>query len=129
MNRLECYTDEIMKKMDKLHMEFSAPNGESIRMVQKRAITFLEFYIEQAKKQSIEENREISIVIFSHVHLIRAVLQYYLQSNPKYTWLIKQNNTAISEIVFNQYGISLVKVNDTGHLKFLMPESLEKKLI
>ncbi|CAF2825428.1 unnamed protein product [Rotaria sp. Silwood2] len=126
MDRLECYTDEIMKKLDELHMEFCAPNGESIRMVQKRAITFLEFYIEQAKNQSIEENREISIVIFSHANLIRAVLQYYLQSNPKYTWLIEQNNASISEIVFNQYGISLVKVNDTGHLKFLMPESLEK---
>ncbi|CAF4750544.1 unnamed protein product, partial [Rotaria sp. Silwood2] len=47
-------------------------------------------------------------------------------SNPKYAWLIRQNNTGISEIVFNQYEISLVKVNDTGHLKFLMPESLEK---
>ncbi|CAF1424058.1 unnamed protein product [Rotaria sp. Silwood1] len=127
MNRFECYTNNIMKKMEELHIEFSPPNGESIRMVQKRAITFLELYIEQAKKQSIEENRTISIIIFTHANLIRSVLQYYLESNPKYTWLIGQNNTAISEILFNQYGTSLIKVNDSGHLKFLLPESLEKE--
>ncbi|CAF1131868.1 unnamed protein product [Rotaria sordida] len=129
INRRECYTDEIIQKMSELHMEFSAPNGESIRMVQKRAIEFLELYIEQAKKQSIEENREISIIIFTHANLIRAVLQYYLQSNPKYTWLINQNNTAISEILFNQYGMSLVRVNDTGHLTFLIPKLSEKNLM
>ncbi|CAF2842006.1 unnamed protein product [Rotaria sp. Silwood2] len=111
--------------MKELHIDFSSPDGESIRMVQKRAIAFLEPYIEQAKKQSIEENREISIVIFTHANLIRAVIQYYTESNPKYTWLIGQYNTSISEILFNQHGISLVKVNDIGHLKFLIPESSE----
>ena len=37
-----------------------------------------------------------------------------------------QENTAINEILFNQYGTSLIKVNDTGHLVFLIPESSEK---
>ncbi|CAF4331493.1 unnamed protein product, partial [Adineta steineri] len=126
LNRQSCYTKDIREQMDKLHIEFSAPNGESLRMVQKRAIDFLEPYIDQAKKQSIEENREISIIIFTHGNLIRAVLQYYLQSNTKYTWLIKQENTSISEILLDQFGTSLVKVNDSGHLIFLIPESLEK---
>ncbi|CAF0848150.1 unnamed protein product [Adineta steineri] len=126
LNRQSCYTEDIREQMDKLHIEFSAPNGESLRMVQKRAIDFLEPYIDQAKKQSIEENREISIIIFTHGNLIRAVLQYYLQSNTKYTWLIKQENTSISEILLDQFGTSLVKVNDSGHLVFLIPESIEK---
>jgi broad specificity phosphatase PhoE len=127
MNRSSCYTADIMQQMHKLHIEFSAPEGESLRMVQKRAIELLEPYIEQAKQQSIEENREVSIVVFTHANLIRTVLQYYLQSNPRYAWLIGQENTAISEILFNQYGTSLVKVNDSGHLIFLIPDSLEKK--
>ncbi|CAF4382769.1 unnamed protein product, partial [Adineta steineri] len=49
-----------------------------------------------------------------------------LQSNTKYTWLIKQENTSISEILLDQFGTSLVKVNDSGHLVFLIPESIEK---
>ncbi|CAF3415094.1 unnamed protein product [Rotaria socialis] len=123
LNRRECYTDEIMQKMDKLHVDFRAPDGESIRMLQKRAIEFLKLYIEQAEQQSIKENREVSIVVFTHGNLIRAVLQHYLQSDPKYTWLIKQNNTAISEILFNEHGMALAKVNDSAHLIFLIPES------
>ena len=126
MNRNLCYTPEIMQQMNETHIEFSAPQGESMRMVQKRAVEFLEPFIEQAKKQSIEENREIIIGIFTHANLIRTVLQYYLQSNPKHAWLIGQNNTAITEILLNQYGTSLVRVNDSGHLAFLIPETSDK---
>jgi broad specificity phosphatase PhoE len=122
-NRVSFYTSEVMQQMKDLHIEFSAPNGESIRMVQKRAVEFLGPIIEQAKKQSILENREISIVIFTHANLIRAVLQYYLQSNPQHTWLLGQDNTAITEILLNQYGTSVVKTNDSAHLTFLIPES------
>jgi broad specificity phosphatase PhoE len=125
LNRGACYTKEVFQQMKELDIEFSAPKGESLRMVQKRAIEFLEPFIEQAKKQSIEENRETSIVVFTHANLIRTVLQYYLQSNPKHTWLIEQNNTNITEILFNQYGTSLVKMNDSGHLAFLIPELTE----
>jgi broad specificity phosphatase PhoE len=123
MNRALTFTPEIREQMDELHFEFCPPNGESKRIVQKRAIAFLEPIIEQAKKKSIIENREISIVIFTHANLIVSVLQYYLQSNPKYAWLIKQNNTAINEIVLNQHGISVAKVNDHSHLVFSIPET------
>lgn len=121
-DRESCYTNDIMKQLNDLHIEFCAPQGESLRMVQKRAIEFLEPFIEQAKKQSIEENREVSMVIFTHANLIRTVLQYYLQSTPNHAWLIGQNNTGITEVLFNQYGTSLVRLNDSGHLTFLIPE-------
>lgn len=124
--RKECYTDEIKKKMDELNMDFRAPGGESMRMVQDRAVPFLESYIEKAKEQSIQEKREVSLVVFTHANLLRAVLQYYLQSNPKHAYLIEQYNTAITEILFNEHGVSLVKANDSAHLKLPIPESSEK---
>ncbi len=37
-------------------------------------------------------------------------------------WLIGQNNTAINEILLNEHGISIIKVNDDSHLIFLIPE-------
>ena len=122
MSRALAFTPEIIQQMDELHLEFCPPNGESKQMVQKRGITFLEPIIEQAKNESIIENREISIAIFTHSNFITSVLQYYLQSNPKHAWLIRQNNTAINEIVLNNRGISLVKVNDDSHLIFSIPE-------
>ncbi|UJR34662.1 hypothetical protein I4U23_027439 [Adineta vaga] len=123
VSRCLCYTSDVMKQMNELHFEFIPPEGESLRMVQKRAIDFLEPYIEQAKQRSLNEKREITIVIFTHANFIRAVLQYYTQSNPRYAWIIGQANTAITEILFYQHGISLVKVNDSAHLLFPIPET------
>jgi len=121
-NRALIHTPEIMQQMDELNIEFCPPNGESKRMVQKRALAFLEPIIEQAKDESLIENREISIGIFTHANFIRSILQYYLQSNPKHVWLIGQNNTAINEILLNEHGISIIKINDDSHLIFLIPE-------
>ncbi|UJR14447.1 hypothetical protein I4U23_001444 [Adineta vaga] len=126
-NRYLCYTAEIMTRMSDLHIEFSSPNGESIRMVQKRAIEFLEPYIERAKQQSIEENREISIAIFGHANCTRSILQYYLETNARYSWLIGQENTSITEILFNEHGTAMVKVNDAAHLTFPIPDLSEEK--
>ncbi|CAF0793056.1 unnamed protein product [Adineta ricciae] len=125
-NRYLCYSADIMTQMNDLHIEFTPPNGESIRMVQKRAVNFLKPYIEQAKQRSIEETREISIAIFGHANCIRSIIQYYLELNPKYTWLIGQQNTAMSEILFNEHGTALVKVNDAAHLTFPIPGSSEE---
>ncbi len=127
LNRQSCYSDEIIKHMNEVHMEFSAPKGESLTMVQKRGVEFLEPIIEQAKQRSIEEKREILIVVFTHGNFIRPVLQFYLQSTPRHAWLIGQKNTAITEILFNRYGTSLVKLNDSGHLTFLIPELSTKE--
>ncbi|CAF3822440.1 unnamed protein product [Rotaria sp. Silwood1] len=128
MSRALAFTPEVIQQWNELHFEFCPPNGESKRMVQKRALAYLEPIIEQAKNQSLEENREISIGIFTHANLIQSILQYYLQSNPKYAWLIKQNNTAINEILLNEHGISVVKVNDDSHLRFLIPEMQNESL-
>ena len=126
LHRAVTYDAKALQRMVELHVEFSAPEGESIRMVQKRVNDFLQPHIEQAKKQSIAENRDISIGVFTHANLIRAMLQHYLQSTPEYTWLIDQRNTAINEITFNRHGTCLVKTNDTGHLIFPVPETSDR---
>lgn len=116
---------EAIQEMNRLQIEFCAPGGESLRMVQKRAIEALEPYVEKAKKLSVDEDREVSIVAFTHGGLIQSVLQYYLQSKLRDAWLIQQHNTAINEIVLDPRGVSLAKVNDYGHLMFLIPESVD----
>ncbi|CAF1562827.1 unnamed protein product [Rotaria sp. Silwood1] len=100
MSRALAFTPEVIQQWNELHFEFCPPNGESKRMVQKRALAYLEPIIEQAKNKN----------------------------NPKYAWLIKQNNTAINEILLNEHGISVVKVNDDSHLRFLIPEMQNESL-
>ncbi|CAF4242283.1 unnamed protein product [Adineta steineri] len=124
LDRKSPHILEAIDEMRRLQIEYCAPEGESLRMVQKRAITYLEPLIERAKEQSIIENREISLVIFTHGGLLQSVLQYYLQSKLCDAWLIQQHNTAINEILLNENGVSLVKVNDYGHLIFSIPELL-----
>lgn len=126
LHRAVTYDAKVLQRMIELHVEFSAPGGESIRMVQKRANDFLEPHIEQAKKQSIAENRDISIGVFTHANLIRAMLLHYLQSTPEHAWLIDQRNTAINEIIFNRHGTCLVKTNDAAHLLFPIPETSDR---
>ena len=123
LDRRECHTDEVIQRRSETHFEFSAPNGESLRMVQKRGVEFLEPVIERAKEASMAENRDIFIGVFAHANFFRSLLQYYTQCNPKDAWLIGQNNTAITELLFNQHGTALVRVNDSGHLLFAIPES------
>ena len=123
LNRRQCYTDEIIRRMSETNIEFSAPNGESLRTVQKRGIEFLEPVIERAKQESMAQNRDIFIGVFAHANFFRSLLQYFTQCNPKDAWLIGQNNTAITELVFSQLGTALVRVNDSGHLLFAIPET------
>ncbi|CAF1331839.1 unnamed protein product [Rotaria sordida] len=128
MSRGLAFTPEVIQQWNELHFEYCPPNGESKRMVQKRTLAYLEPIIEQAKNQSLRENREISIGIFTHGNLIQSILQYYLQSNSKYAWVIQQNNTAINEILLNEHGISAVKINDDNHLRFLISEMQNESL-
>lgn len=123
LDRSSKYIQEAIQEMKRLDIEFCAPEGESLRMVQNRAIAALEPYIEQAKLESIEQNREICIGVFTHGGLIQSVLQYFLKSDIKQAWLIQLNNTAISEIRLIDNGASLIKVNDYGHLTFILPET------
>ncbi|CAF3376210.1 unnamed protein product [Rotaria socialis] len=122
LDRKSPHIQEAIEKMKRQNAVFCAPEGESLDMVQKRAIAALEPYVEQAKQESIVKNRKITIVIFAHGGVIQSLLQYYLQSNMRDAWLIRQHNTAINEIILNENGVSLVKVNDYGHLTFLISE-------
>ncbi|CAF0737739.1 unnamed protein product [Didymodactylos carnosus] len=119
IHRHEIYTPQTIQKMEVLNFDHSAPNGESLRQVQRRALKFLNPLIDRAKKESIKQNRSITIGIFSHGGTIRSLIQHFIQSNPKTAWLISNENTAINEFVIDPRGTMCVRVNDVGHLLLL----------
>jgi len=123
--RSELYTTEIIDEMKRLHMNYAAPGGESLFDLQIRATAFLLPVIERAKSLSIQENRVVTIGLFVHYGTVTTLVQFFTKSDPTQTWLIKNENTAITEILFETRGISLVRMNDFSHL-YLLPEGLNQ---
>ena len=58
LERKHVYTPEVHKDMLDLHMDFTAPGGESLRVVQQRAMTFMATEVERWRQTSIKENRQ-----------------------------------------------------------------------
>lgn len=122
-NRRDTYNEQVLREMSEKILDFTPPNGESMRIVQKRCIDYLQTFLDQAKQQSIEQKRIIRIAVFTHGNTIRGLLQYFLQTEPKYSWLPEIHNTSITQITFNQHGIVLSKTNDDAHLILTIPDS------
>ncbi|CAF4663461.1 unnamed protein product, partial [Rotaria magnacalcarata] len=56
LDRKSPHILEAIAEMRRQNIVFCAPEGESLDMVQKRAIAALEPYVEQAKQESIVKN-------------------------------------------------------------------------
>jgi broad specificity phosphatase PhoE len=62
-DRHTVYTPQIIEQMRVEHMDFCAPDGESLRMVQTRAWNWMETIIEQAKIKSSNQKRKYTAYI------------------------------------------------------------------
>jgi len=126
MERKDVYTAQVHKEMLDLHMDFKAPGGESLRDVQERAIAYMNGELERWKERSMSDKREIVLGVFAHGGCIRAMLQHFIGVHDQFTWLVAQDNTAISELLIDVRGTALIRLNDTAHLKYTMqkPELL-----
>jgi broad specificity phosphatase PhoE len=101
-------------------MDFKAPGGESLRDVQERAIAYMSKEVDRWKERSVQEKREIVLGVFAHGGCIRAMLQHYIGVHDQFTWLVAQDNTALSELLIDVRGTALLRLNDTAHLKYTM---------
>jgi broad specificity phosphatase PhoE len=123
--RAKVYTPARIAEMAQSHIRFQPPNGESLQMVQDRAIKVLQPAIEQGKTKSITLKRPYSIGLYAHGGTIRTLLQHYLGLEERFTWLLHQDNTAINEILFDARGIAGVRINDAAHWKMQWNEEME----
>ena len=102
------------------HLDFSAPNGESLRDVLTRATNFLNVEIDKWRIVSEKEKREVTLGVFAHGGSIRTILNSYLGIRDEWTWLVCQDNTAMNEIVFDTRGTATMRINDAAHLRYAM---------
>lgn len=85
------------------------PNGETFQDVQNRAIGRL---IELS-----EEYPDKTVVIAAHGAVIRTMLAAAVHSPLRYLWSFRQDNTALSIILYNSDGFLLQLANSTEHLR------------
>ncbi|MGA1047686.1 MAG: histidine phosphatase family protein [Minisyncoccia bacterium] len=112
--RQDIYTDEQLKKINTAGYLFTPPNGESQRMVQRRASNWLEDEILYNSK--FQGKEEKTILIFSHGLVIKTLLHYILGFSDRYIYRFKLDNTGICEFRYTEEGWFPIAINDTKHL-------------
>jgi broad specificity phosphatase PhoE len=114
--RAQLYTAEVHRAMLDLHVDFHAPNGESLRDVRHRASTFLHTVLPLLQEKSEREHRSLSIAFFTHGMLIRTMIQHLMGSDETMAWRIGCQNVSLSEFVLDKHGTIVVRINDAAHL-------------
>jgi broad specificity phosphatase PhoE len=112
-NRTDIYTPNQIEIIEKQNIDFTPPNGESQRMVEQRMHEYI------ANNCLTRQNQ--TIAVFSHGLAIKCFLRGVMDSDPRLTYKIVIDNTAICRVKYSERGWHLVCVNDVSHIP---PEQL-----
>ncbi len=112
--RSEIYTPTQKAQVNTAGYLFIPPNGESQRMVQRRASNWLEDEI--IYNPQFQTDYQQTILIFSHAIVIKTLLHYILGFSDRYIYRFALENTAICEFKFTEEGWFPVSINDSSHL-------------
>ncbi|KAL0209788.1 hypothetical protein P9112_009872 [Eukaryota sp. TZLM1-RC] len=115
-SRHDVYTSEQLLKINTAGYLFKPPNGESQRMVQRRASNWLEDEILWNQVHHNEGDEPRYILIFSHAIVIKSLLHYILGFSDRFIYRFCLDNTGICEFKYNDDGWFPVTINDTSHL-------------
>lgn len=107
--RTEAYASPNKELIESDPWNFSAPNGESQKQVEKRMLNFI--------YNDVLKNNYNSVAIFSHGMAIKCLYRGIMNTPPKDTYKMQIDNTAISEFDYDGKNFNLIRFNDTSHLK------------
>ncbi len=94
---------------------FVPPEGESLRMVQRRMANWLEDEIIY-NQDLVEKERSLKVAIVGHGNASRCWFQYIMGFDDHLILRIRLDNCGISRFIFNKGGWSVVGINDSSHL-------------
>ena len=84
------------------------PQGESFSALQERAINKI--------KEIILNHENDTVVIVAHGAILRTILAFALHMPLRYLWSLRQFNTAVNILSFNQGNFIVELLNSTAHL-------------
>ncbi|MDR1773559.1 MAG: histidine phosphatase family protein, partial [Clostridioides sp.] len=85
------------------------PQGETLHIVKKRT----DELIEELNKKYDNKN----IVLVTHSITARVMLLSFLNSGMENIYNIRQGNTALNIVKFEDYGPVIIRMNDTNHIE------------
>jgi len=100
---------------DETPQDFRAPGGETLAILQKRALGELTALVHKHQGQTI--------AIVSHSVTLQIVILGILGLGTELYWHIRQSPCCINELIHNWRGFVLVRLNDTSHLQSTYSEN------
>jgi 2,3-bisphosphoglycerate-dependent phosphoglycerate mutase len=99
---------------------FVGPQGESMRVVQRRVSNWLEDEIIYNESLTGRPNT-LTIGIVGHGNSSRALFQHIIGFDERFLRRLALDNTSISRFVFDRGGWAIVSLNDSAHLRGAEP--------
>ena len=112
----EAWTPETQIYMGLKGSHFVGPDGESLRMVERRMSGWIEDEIIY-NKELIQKEQSLKIAIVGHGNSGRCLFHYIMGFDERFILRIGIANTSISRFVFDREGWSVLCLNDDRHLK------------
>ena len=111
----EAFTTDVMLYRAAKGPDFVPPEGESLRMVQRRISAWLEREIIY-NEDLTSRPQDLKIAVVGHGQSSRCLFQYIMGFRDSLLWQLAIDNTSIGRFVFDRYGWSVVRLNDASHL-------------
>ncbi len=111
------FTPENRAYMVNKGLDFVPPQGESLRMVQRRLSGWIESEFIYNQELAAQPHN-LTVAVIGHGTASRCLFQYIMGFRDTLVWKIALNNTSISRFIFNRDGWSVVSLNDSSHLTY-----------
>lgn len=85
------------------------PGGEGFAVLQKRAVKCIE--------KIVAANAGKTVAVVAHGAILRTILTYALHMPLRYVWTIRQDNTAVNILRYEEENCLVELVNSTAHLQ------------
>ncbi|MFC1743873.1 histidine phosphatase family protein [Candidatus Riflebacteria bacterium] len=117
LERTEVYNAKNLAAMFTKGLSFTPPEGESVRMIERKGACWLEDEILYNPQIIKKHDGPVNIAIVTHGMVIRAFLHYILNCDAKIVYRFMLHNTCINRFKFDATGWQPLEINDCAHLR------------
>lgn len=111
----EVFTDEMIAYMRGKGAHFVPPEGESLRMVERRVSGWIEDEIIY-NQELVSRPQDLKIAVVGHGAASRCMFHYIMGFDESHIWRIVLDNCSISRFRFGKGGWAPVCINDSSHI-------------
>ena len=111
----EALTPQTVAYMRSKGMDFVPPQGESLRMVQRRVSTWLEDEIVY-NDELVSKEQSLTVAVVGHGAATKCLFQYIMGCDHRLITRMALDNCSVSRFLFDKEGWSPLCINDSWHV-------------